>query len=63
MTTALKNEIKRLARESVREVLDIEMMRLRASLLPSVSKKEQQGINKLYKKPSGRAVRTIRVRI
>ena len=63
MITALRNEIKRLARESVREVLDIEMMRLRASLLPSVSEQEQKDIEKLYKKPSGRAVRTVRIRV
>ena len=63
MTTALKSEIKKLARESVREVLDIEMMRLRASLLPYVSEKEQKNIEKLYQKPSGRAVRTVRMRI
>jgi len=63
MTTALKDEIKRLAREGVREVIDTEMMRLRASLLLSVSQKEQKNIEKLYKKPSRQAVRTIRVRI
>ena len=63
MTTALKDEIKRLAREGVREVIDTEMMRLRASLLLSVSQKEQKNIDKLYKKPSRQAVRTIRVRI
>jgi hypothetical protein len=63
MTTALKNEIRKLARESVREVIDSEMMRLRASLLPSVSKKEQQNIDKLYKNPSRQTVRTVRVHI
>ena len=63
MTTALKDEIKRLAREGVREVIDTEMMRLRASLLLSVSQKEQKNIEKLYKKPSRQAVRTVRVRV
>jgi hypothetical protein len=63
MTTALKNEIKKLAQESVREVLAIEMMRLRASLLSAVSKKEQRDIEKRYKNPSGRAVRSVRIRI
>ncbi len=61
MTTALKHEIKRLARESVRKVLTTEMMRLRASLLATVSKKEQRNIDTLYKKPSGKAVRSVRV--
>jgi len=60
MTMALKNEIKKLARESVREVLDTEMMRLRASLLPVVSQKEQKNIEKLYSKPSRHSSRTVR---
>ncbi|OGG57579.1 hypothetical protein A2853_01790 [Candidatus Kaiserbacteria bacterium RIFCSPHIGHO2_01_FULL_55_17] len=63
MTTALKQEIKRFARESVRKVLTTEMMRLRATLLSTVSKKEQQNIERLYKKPSGKAVRSVRVRV
>ena len=63
MSTALKNEIKRFAQESVRKVLTTEMMRLRASLLSTVSQKEQRTIEKLYKKPSGKAVRSVRVRI
>ena len=63
MTTALKSEIKKLARASVREVLASEMMRLRASLLATVSHKEQKNIEKLYKKPSGKGVRSVRVRI
>ena len=60
MTTALKNDIKKLARESVREVLASEMMYIRASLLATVSKKEQSAIERLYKKPSGKAVRPIK---
>ena len=63
MIMALKNEIKKFAQESVREVLTTEMMRLRASLLATVSKKEQRNIEKLYKKPSGKAVRSVRIRI
>src|SRR3989344_1385013 len=63
VSTALKNEIKKFAQESVRKVLTVEMMRLRASLLATVSKKEQRNIDTLYKKPSGKAVRSVRVRI
>ena len=63
MSTALKNEIKELARQSVREALQEELALLRALHLPTTSAKEQRNIEKLYKKPSGRSVRTIRVRI
>lgn len=62
MTTALKSEIKRLARKSVQEAVEAEMMRIRASLLPLVSTKEQRAIEKAYKKPSRRVVQTIRAR-
>ena len=63
MTTALKNEIKELARASVREALQEELTLLRALHLSLVSKKEQHTIEKLYKKPSRRAIRTVRVRL
>ncbi len=63
MTTAVKKELKKLARETFREVLQEELMKQRGLSVLAVSDKEQKEINKLYKKPSGRAVRTIRVRI
>lgn len=63
MTTALKNEIKELARRSVREALKEELMKARAAILPFISAKEQRGIEKLYNKPSHRAVRTTQVHI
>lgn len=63
MTTALKEEIKKMARESFREVLREELMRGRASALPFVSAKEQRAIEKLHHKPSRRVARTLRVRI
>ncbi len=58
MTTALKNEIKRLARQSVREALAEEVFRLNTLRLPRVSAKEQKQIEKLYKKPSRRSIAT-----
>ncbi|MBI2612427.1 hypothetical protein HYW59_01255 [Candidatus Kaiserbacteria bacterium] len=61
-TTTLKNEIRRLAHKSVHEALEAEMARIRGMLLPLVSKKEQREIEKLYKKPSHRAERSIRTR-
>ncbi len=63
MTTAVKKELKKLARETFREVLQEELMKQRGLSVLAVSDKEQREINKLYKKPSGRAVRTTRVRI
>ncbi|OGC87714.1 hypothetical protein A3D70_02225 [Candidatus Adlerbacteria bacterium RIFCSPHIGHO2_02_FULL_54_18] len=63
MTTAVKKELKKLARETFREVLQEELMKQRGLSVLAVSDKEQKEINKLYKKPSGRAVRTTRVRI
>ncbi|PIQ68072.1 MAG: hypothetical protein COV91_06115 [Candidatus Taylorbacteria bacterium CG11_big_fil_rev_8_21_14_0_20_46_11] len=63
MTTALKNQIRTLARDSVRKAIEAEFSGIRASLLPAVSKKEQENIEKLYKKPSRRAVKTLRVTV
>ena len=63
VATELKTEIRKLARASVREALEHEMLKLRTSLVPYVSHKEQKNIEKLYKKPSGRAVRTVRMRV
>ncbi len=63
MTTAVKKELKKLARETFREVLQEELMKQRGLHMLAVSDKEQKEINKLYKKPSGRVVRTTRVHI
>ena len=63
MTTAVKKELKKLARETFREVLQEELMKQRGLSVLAVSDKEQKEINRLYKKPSGRAVRSTRVRI
>ncbi|MDO8594750.1 MAG: hypothetical protein Q7R93_04550 [bacterium] len=63
MTTVLKNQIRVLARDSVREAIEAEFSGIRASLLPVVSKKEQKSIERLYKKPSRRSARTLRIRV
>jgi hypothetical protein len=54
-----KKDLKILIKESVKEVLEQEMMRLRALMLPYVSKAEQKDIERRYKKPIHRAVRII----
>ena len=63
MTTALKEEIKKLARESVREALAEEFMKARAGVLPLVSKKEQADIEELYAKPSRKGAKVLRIHI
>lgn len=50
--TIPKKELKTAVRESVREVFNQELMKLRALLLPLISKKEQKDIEKRYGKPS-----------
>ena len=62
-TAMAKKELKDVVKESVREVLSQELMKFRALLLPSVSKKEQADIEKLYHKPSRRAAKTIVAKI
>lgn len=50
--TLQKKEIESLIRKSVRRVLAEEVMKLRASLVPEVSEKEQKEIDTLYDKPT-----------
>jgi len=45
----------------VAETFSREMMKIRAAILPYVSSAEQKNIEKMYKKPSGKAFKTIRV--
>ncbi|MEE8131508.1 MAG: hypothetical protein V3T98_00440 [Candidatus Paceibacterota bacterium] len=62
-TTITKKELKTAVKESVREVLISEIMKLRALIMPDVSLKEQKEIEKLYKKPLREAKKTIAVNI
>ncbi|MEK7534475.1 MAG: hypothetical protein AAB600_04005 [Patescibacteria group bacterium] len=54
-------QLKMLVKESVKEALVSEVMKLRALLLPYVSQKEQKGIERLYGKPSRKIVKTYNV--
>ena len=56
-------KIKNLFRETLKEVLSLELMKLRADLLPFVLDKEQKEIEKLYKKPTQKAVKSINFKI
>ncbi|MCL4492391.1 MAG: hypothetical protein M1510_10930 [Nitrospirae bacterium] len=62
-STIPKKELKAVVKESVREVLTQELMKFRALILPSVSKKEQKDIEKLYGKPSRKTAKSIEVKI
>jgi hypothetical protein len=58
-----KKDLKILIKESVKEVLEQEMMRLRALMSPYVSKAEQKDIERRYKKPTRRAIKKIEIEI
>ncbi len=60
MTTALKKQIQKMARESVREAIQKEFDLMSVFDIPIVSSTEQREIERLYKKPSRRGVRTLR---
>ena len=51
-TITSDKKLKSLIKESVREVLGTELMKLRALALPEVSDKEQKDVEKRYGKPS-----------
>jgi len=61
--TIPKKELKTAVKESVREVLEQELMKFRALLLPSVSQKEQKDIERRYGKPTRQIVKSIDIEI
>jgi len=56
-------KLKNIVKESLKEVLVLELMRLRADLLPHISEKEQKEIEKNYGKPGKKAVKSINLKI
>lgn len=53
MTTNIsERKLRSLIKDSVREALKTELMKLRALALPEISHREQKGIEKHYGKPS-----------
>jgi hypothetical protein len=58
-----KKELKTVIKESVREVLNQEVMNLRALLLPFVSQAEQRDIERRYKKPVRQTAKSIEIEI
>ena len=61
--TIPKKELKRVVKESIREVLKQELMKLRALFMPLVSQKEQRDIEKRYGKPSRKIAKSTEIKI
>ncbi|MEK7123592.1 MAG: hypothetical protein AAB851_01730 [Patescibacteria group bacterium] len=61
--TIPKKELKIAVKESVKEVLDQELMKLRALLLPFASQKEQKDIEKRYSKPIRQTSKSVEIKI
>ena len=56
-------KLKTLVKESVREALRSEIMKLRALVAPEVSQKEQEDIEKRYGVPSKKPVKSYALKI
>lgn len=61
--TINEKELKTVVKESVREVLAQELMKLRALALPDISDKEQKEIEKLYGKPTRRIAKSVKIKL
>lgn len=56
-------KFKTIIKESVREVLRSEIMKIRALFLPEVSEREQKDIEKRYGVPSKKAIKSYTLKI
>jgi len=64
MATVLDNrKLKALVKETVKEVVSAEFIKLGAFLLPYISKEEQKDIERHYGKPSRRVATVYRLRV
>lgn len=64
MTTKLnEKQLKTLVRDSVKEALTSELLKLRALTLPYISSREQKDIERLYTRPSRRIARTYQINV
>jgi len=61
--TIPKTELKSVIKESVKEALSQELMKLRSLALPFIAQKEQKDIEKKYGKPSRKISKTITIEI
>jgi len=58
-TKDLRTVIQESVRESVRETMDSEFMKIRAIMMPEILIKEQKEIERLYKKPTRKVAKTL----
>jgi hypothetical protein len=63
MVSISKKELKTAIKESVREVLAQEFMSLRALLLPPASRSEQKDIERRYKRPTRKSVKSLNIEL
>ena len=61
--TIPKKELKTIIKESIRETLGEESMKLRALFLPFTSQKEQKDIEKRYGRPSRKVAKSMEVKV
>ncbi|MEK7536830.1 MAG: hypothetical protein AAB584_00065 [Patescibacteria group bacterium] len=64
LTTAITpDKLKSIIKDSLREVLALELMKLRADLVPYVSSREQKEIEKKYGKPSRKTEKSVEIEL
>jgi len=61
--TITESKLRNLFRETLKEVLTSEFMKLRADLFPFVSDKEQKEIERLYRKPTRKVTKSVKFKI
>lgn len=61
--TITKRELRSVVKDSVKEALETEMMRLRALMMPYISPREQKEIERLYNKPSRETKKTLKINL
>jgi hypothetical protein len=61
--TITEEKLKNLFKETLKEVLTLEFMKLRADLSPFVSEKEQKEIEKRYGKPTRKVSKSVKFKI
>jgi len=61
--TVNKKELKKVVKESLKEVLEKEMMEIRTLLIPYVTKEEQEDINLRYGVPTRKTSKSLKVKI
>lgn len=58
--TISERRLKTLVRETIKETLSAELMKLRAKLVAAISKEEQRDIERHYGEPNSRTAKSVR---